>query len=332
MTTRKVPVGVLGTGSYVPAREVRNAEIARLAGVTAEWIERKTRIRSRRYAAEDEATSDLAARAARSALTDAELGADQIDYLVVATSTPDSPQPPTAALVQHAVGADRAACFDINVVCSGFVYAMAVAQGMLAGRPHQRALVVAADVYSRILNPADRTTAVLFGDGAGAAVLGAVPEGSGILEFGLYTRGDVHELIRVPAGGSRLPASHDTIGSGQHYFTMQGRAVATFVREQVPPALAELLQRAGVRAGAVDHVIPHQPNGNLLDDLVLKAGLEGASTHRTLERYGNVGGASIPVTLDAAHRAGALRDGDLVLLAGFGGGMSIGACLLRWSA
>ncbi|WP_239000795.1 3-oxoacyl-ACP synthase III family protein [Jiangella asiatica] len=330
MTTRRVPVGVLGTGAYLPAREVSNAEVAQRAGVTAEWIERKTRIRARRYAADDEATSDLAARAARSALADAGVGADQVDYVVVATSTPDSPQPPTAALAQAALGATRAACFDVNAVCSGFVYAMAVARGLLAVHPDRRALVVAADVYSRILNAADRTTAVLFGDGAGAVVLGPVSAGYGILGFGLHTRGDAHDLITVAAGGSRLPASHDTVDAGQHYFAMKGRAVKEFVLEHVPPALDRVMDQVGVRRPLIDHFVPHQPNGNLLDDLVAKAGLDGATTHRTLEEYGNLGGASIPVTLHAAAEAGALRDGDLVLLAGFGGGMSIGTCLLRW--
>lgn len=328
---KQMRVGVLGTGSYIPLHEVTNVEVAGRTGTTAEWIERKTQILARRYAARDEATSNLASRAAANAVRCAGLDADQIDYIILATSTPDSPQPPTAALVQDAVDAERAACFDINAVCSGFVYAVALARGLLSIKPGSYALVIAADVYSRILNFDDRTTAVLFADGAGAVVLGPVPDGYGILDVGLHTRGDAHELISVPAGGSRIPPSHETVTTGGHFFRMNGRGVRDFVLEHVPPALDDLLDRAGIRPGLVDHFVPHQPNGNLLDDLVAKAGLDGAQTHRTLEKYGNVGSASIPVTLDDANRAGAFHDGDLVLLAGFGGGMAIGTCLLRWS-
>nr|WP_238992875.1 ketoacyl-ACP synthase III [Jiangella aurantiaca] len=332
MAATRQPVGMLGTGSYLPDRVVTNAEVAPAAGVTPEWIVRKTQIRTRRFAAPHEATSDLAIAAGVRALEDAGVGPDQLDYLLVATSTPDSPQPPTAALVQKGLAASRAACVDLNAVCSGFVYALAVARGLLAADPGARALVIAADVYSRIIDVADRRTAVLFADGSGAAVLGPAPEGYGVLEVGLHTRGDAHELIRVPAGGSRRPASPETVAAGEHWFTMDGHAVRDFVLEEVPPAIDALLAGAGIPPGLVDHFVPHQPNGNLLDDLVAKSGLDGARTHRTLERYGNVGSACIPVALDEAARAGAIGDGDLVLLAGFGGGMSIGTCLLRWSA
>lgn len=332
MGATRQPVGILGTGSYLPDRVVTNAEMAAAAGVTPEWIVRKTQIRTRRFAASHEATSDLAIAAGLRALDDAGVSAERLDYLLVATSTPDSPQPPTAALVQDGLGASRAACFDLNAVCSGFVFALAVARSLLDTDPDARALVVAADVYSRIIDVADRRTAVLFADGAGAAVLGPVPDGEGVLAVGLHTRGDAHELIRVPAGGSRRPASPETVAAGEHWFTMDGHAVRDFVLEEVPPAIDRLLVGAGVPPGLVDHFVPHQPNGNLLDDLVAKSGLDGARTHRTLERYGNVGAACIPVALDEAARAGDLGDGDLVLLAGFGGGMAIGTCLLRWSA
>jgi 3-oxoacyl-[acyl-carrier-protein] synthase-3 len=323
---------MLGTGSYLPARAVPNEEIGPRAGVTADWIERKTQIRSRRFAAAEEATSDLAAHAARRALEDAGLTAATIDYLIVATSTGDFPQPPTAHVVQHLIGARRAACFDVNVVCSGFVYAVAVARGLLAVRPDARALVVAADVYSRILDFTDRATAVLFGDGAGAVVLGAAEAGYGILDVALHGRGEERMLIGIEAGGSRLPASRHTVDSGGHFFRMRGRQVRAFVAEQVPPALGALLARRGLAPNDVDHFVPHQANGVMLDELVKATDLTGARTHRTLERYGNVGSASIAVTLDEANRAGEFRPGDVLLLAGFGGGMAVGACLVRWSA
>ncbi|MGW1564583.1 3-oxoacyl-ACP synthase III family protein [Streptomyces sp. NPDC002144] len=323
-------IGILATGSYLPKEEVGNAEIAARVGVTADWIERKTQIVSRRFAGPDEATSDLAVRAAERALEQAGLSADRIEYLIVSTSTGDFPQPPTSYLVQDALGAYRAACFDVNVVCSGFVYAMEVARSLAQGRPGCHVLVIGADLYSRILDFDDRRTAVLFADGAGAAVLGPVDEPYGILGTDLVSRGDAHDLIRVEAGGSRNPTSETTLAEGGHYFRMNGRGVRDFVGEHVPPALIALADRLGIAVAEVDHFVPHQANGVMLGEVVELAGLTRAVTHRTLQTYGNVGSASVPVALDEANRSGALGPGDLVLLAGFGGGMSIGASLLRW--
>lgn len=324
------PIGILSTGSYLPKDEIGNQEIAERCGVTVDWIERKTRIFGRRYAAEYEATSDLAAEAAATALERAGLRSDQISFLIVSTSTGDSPQPPTSYLLQKRLGATGAVCFDVNVVCSGFVYALEIARSLLAGRPHAYALVVAADLYSRCLDFDDPRTAVLLGDGAGAAVVGPVAEGYGFLDMELSSRGDEHELIWVEAGGSRRPASSQTVAEGGHFFRMNGRGVRDFVMDQVPPALDRMLRRAGVAAGDVDHFVPHQANGVLLEELAGRAGLTGAQVHLTVGRYGNVGSASVPVALDDGNSAGRIGDGDRVLLAGFGGGMALGACLLRW--
>lgn len=325
-------VGIQGVGSGVPSNEVSNDEVAIRSGVEARWIKERTQIVSRRFVNTGEYTSDLAIRASRDALSQSGIPVADIDFVIVSTSTPDFPQPHTAAIVQNALGAYGASCFDINVVCSGFVYGLALGHALLARQLRGHALVIGADIYSNILNFNDRSTAVLLGDGAGAVVLGPVREGYGIIETGLHTRGDAYDLIKVSAGGSRLPTSHETVDAGGHYFTMRGREVAEFVLNEIPPAITDLLNRANVGIDDVDHFIPHQPNGNLLDELVSKAGLEHVQTHRTLEKYGNVGSACIPVTLDDANRAGAFKDGDLLLLAGFGGGMSIGTCLLRWCA
>jgi acetoacetyl-CoA synthase len=327
-----VATGILATGACLPKREITSAELGPRIGVSPEWIERKTQIRCRRYAAPDEATSDLAIRAAEEALSRSNSTVDRIGYLLVATSTGDFPQPPTSYLVQDALRAYGAACFDINVVCSGFVYGLALASRLVAADPERVALVVAADVYSRFLDFTDRRTAALLGDGAGAALVGTVPRPYGFVHFGLSSHGSAHRLIRVEAGGSRRPASAETVAAGEHFFRMDGRAVRDFVLAQVPPALAQLLERCGTGADRIDHFVPHQPNGVLLSELVERAGLTRATTHRTLERYGNLGGASVAVTLDDANRSGRLRDGDLVLLAGFGGGMAVGAGLLRWAA
>lgn len=324
-------VGILGTGSYLPEHEVTNeALVERVTDTTPEFIARKTLIEARRFAGPDEATSDLATGAAVAALARAGIAADRVDYLIVSTSTPDSPQPPTASLVQHALGAHRAAAFDINVVCAGFVFGLSLAEGLVAARPEAVVLVVAADVYSRILDFGDRRSAILFGDGAGAAVVGAVPNPYGLVDVELVSRGDAHELIHIRAGGSRLPASAETVAAGDHFFRMNGRGVRDFVLAGVPPVLADLLKRAGVTAADVDHFVPHQANGVMIGELVEAAELGGARTHLVLDRYGNTGSASVAIALDAAARAGELGDGELVLLAGFGGGMSVGAALLRW--
>ncbi|MGH3875439.1 MAG: 3-oxoacyl-ACP synthase III family protein [Actinophytocola sp.] len=326
-------IGILGTGSQLPADVRTNDEIAgRIPDVDSDWILRKTAIRTRRYAAAHEATSDLAAGAARDALANANLPVERVDYLIVSTSTGDHPQPPTACLVQNLVGAFGAACFDVNAVCAGFVHGLVLAQSLVALRPGSHALVVGADVYSRILDFEDRGTAVLFGDGAGAVVVGEVPDDRGIVDFELASRGDAHELIRVEAGGSREPSTDRTVADGRHYFRMQGRGVTDIVMHEIPPILEKLVTRAGTSLGQVAHFVPHQANGVLLGELVRRCGLTGAQTHRTVEKYGNVGSAAVPVTLDEANRSGRLADGDLVLLAGFGGGISIGACLLRWAA
>lgn len=324
-------IGILGTGSYLPVEVVTNHDLVRLVpDADPEWVARKTLIEARRFAAPDEAASDLAAQAAREALQSAGLEAVDIDYLIVSTSTGDSPQPPTSVLVQDLIGANRAACFDINVVCAGFVFGVALANSLVAMNPSAKVLVIASDVYSRILDFGDRRTAVLFGDGAGAAVVGTVADGYGFLDLELVSRGEASELIHVPAGGSRLPASADTVANGDHYFKMNGRGVREFVNSGVPPAFETLLKRAGVAVEDVDHFVPHQANGVMLAELVEAAGLTTAKTHLTLDRYGNVGSASVPVTLDEAARTGALKDGDIVLMAGFGGGMSVGAALMRW--
>jgi acetoacetyl-CoA synthase len=325
-------ISIVGTGSHLPAEVVDNETVAQEAGVTSEWINRKTGIRQRHRVAEQEATSDLAVAASRRALEQAGLDPERLAYIVVATSTPDHQMPATANIVQHLLGAANAAAFDVNAVCSGFVYALAVTERML--RAHGAGaygLAIGADVYSRIMDRTDRKTSVLFGDGAGAVVLGPAPPGHGLLETALLSHGSQHRLITVPAGGSRMPASKDTVRDGAHFLRMDGAGVRSFVQENLPVAVRNLLERGGVPAEDVDHFIPHQANGVLLADVWPGLGLRSATFHLTVQQYGNTGAASIPITLDMAHRKGLLRAGELVLLAGFGGGMSLGLSLLRWA-
>jgi 3-oxoacyl-(acyl-carrier-protein) synthase III len=321
-------VGVLGTGAYVPDRVVSNDEVAAAAGVDDAWVIRKTAIRERRWADPGQATSDLAAAAGRAALRSAGITADQLSVIVVATSTPDRPQPPTAAYVQHLLGAVDAAAFDVNAVCSGEVFAIAAAEGILTRRGGH-ALVIGADVYSRILNPADRRTVVLFGDGAGAMVLG-LGRGARIRNITAHTFGELSGLIQVPAGGSRLPTDQGALDAGLQYFTMDGRAVRRFVEDRLPVLTKQFLHESGVDPDDISHFVPHQANGIMLDTVFAELSLSRATMHLSLTHYGNTGAASIPITMAEAARTGAFRPGDLILLAGFGGGMAAGFALVEW--
>ncbi|MEU8825811.1 ketoacyl-ACP synthase III [Streptomyces sp. NPDC048636] len=324
-------IGILGTGAYLPAREVGNDELAALVpDTTAEWILRKTAIRSRRYAAPDEAASDLAAGAAQAALADAGLTAGRVDHIIVCTSTGDYPLPPTASVVQQLVGADAAACFDLNAVCAGFVYGLEVARGLIIANPGAHVLLIGVDVYSRFLDFHDRRSAVLLGDGAGAVVLGTVSDGQGILGIDLSTRGDAQDLLRIPAGGSRSPASAESIATGGHFLRMQGRAVREFVLEHIPPSVDKLLANADVRVEEIDCFVPHQANGVLIQELAARCGLADTPMVHVVEQHGNTGSASVPIGLDHAVREGTVKPGGLVLLSAFGSGMSVGNGLLRW--
>ncbi|MEU5340575.1 MULTISPECIES: beta-ketoacyl-ACP synthase 3 [unclassified Streptomyces] len=320
-------VGILGTGSCLPGNVVTNDDVGAPAGVTDEWITRKTAIRERRWAKSDEATSDLAAMAARMALDDAGVRAEDITLVLVATSTPDSPQPPTATVVAAHLGVPAGTpAFDINAVCSGFVFALTTAERMIRGSGGH-AVVIGADIYSRTLDPTDRRTVVLFGDGAGAVVLGPTT-GGGVLATRLATFPEERELIRVPAGGSLLPASPATVEQGLHYFTMDGPAVRRFVESRVGPLIRSFLETHLPDRERPPHFVPHQANGRMIEALAADLGFPPEHTHTTVSRFGNTGAASVPITLD--HAAGLLAPGDPVVLAGFGGGMAAGLALIEW--
>ncbi|NSC25062.1 MULTISPECIES: 3-oxoacyl-ACP synthase III family protein [Streptomyces] len=320
-------IGILGTGSCLPGKVVTNDEVGAPAGVTDEWITRKTAIRERRWAKADEATSDLAAMAARAALDDAGVCPADISLVVVATSTPDAPQPPTATAVAAELGVPAGTpAFDINAVCSGFVFALTAAERMIRGTGGH-AVVIGADIYSRTLDPTDRRTVVLFGDGAGAVVLGPTATG-GVLATELATFPQERDLIRVPAGGSRIPASRASVEEGLHYFAMDGPAVRHFVENRVGPLIRSFLDRHLADRARRAHFVPHQANGRMIAALADSLGFLPEHTHTTVRFLGNTGAASVPVTLDRA--ADRLVPGDLVVLAGFGGGMAAGLALVEW--
>lgn len=325
-------IGILGTGYYVPDQVLANEALGARVGVAESWIVAKTGVRERRIASPDQATSDLAAEAARRALDAAGLTAADLDLIVVATSTPDWMQPATACAVQGLLGAHRAAAFDMNAVCTGFVYALNVVSGLMAGNPAiSRALVIGAETYSRFLDYEDPRTCVLFGDGAGAAVLGPVPSGYGVMSSCLGSDGTKTDWVQVPAGGSRLPASPETVAARDHFFHMDGRAVRTFLKEQFAATVRSAVESAGLTLDDVDMLISHQANGVLLHECLADLGIPASRFHTTFERYGNTGAASVAITLADAIHAGRVDHGSCVLLVAFGGGMTWGGTVIRWT-
>jgi acetoacetyl-CoA synthase len=323
---------IIGTGSFVPGAVLTSAELGARLGVGEQWILDKTRIKQRRVVGDGEATSDLAAEAAQRALRAAGISAQDVDLLVVATSTPDQPIPATACAVQGKIGARRAAAFDVDAVCSGFVYALVTAHGLLTVDEEARiALVIGADTYSSILDYDDRRTAVLFGDGAGAVVLAKTTGEQGVLSTMLGSDGTLGHLVEVPAGGSRKPASAATLAAGEHYFAMRGREVRELAGRMMPEVISRVLKSAQLELSDVDLVVPHQANGVMLAELADTLGLRPGQMHLTVARYGNTGAASVPITLDDAVRTGRISENDVVVLVAFGGGMTWGGAALRWA-
>lgn len=323
--------GIVGTGSYLPAKVVTNHDLEKTVATTDEWIFQKTGIRQRHIAAATEATSDLALQAAQEALRAAGVRAEALDLIVLATSSPDMIQPSTAAILQGKLGATGAGAFDVSAVCAGFAYALGVAFGMMRGCDrYRRVLVVGAETYSRILDWKDRTTCVFFGDGAGAVVLAETAE-PGYMGQYLAADGRGWSVIKFPAGGSRLPATHATLDEGMHAFQMNGKEVWDFAIRAFPDAVRQAASCAGVRVEDIDWVISHQANINIIRVSMEALGLPMTRTFTTIERTANTSGASIPIVLDEAVRSGRIRPGQLVCMVGFGGGLAWGAVLVRWT-
>lgn len=323
--------GILATGARLPESVVTNEELAELLDVGPEWIEHRTGVRERRRAAAGEATSDLATDAARTALATAGIRARDVGLIVVGTSTPDMPLPATACQVQANLGADGACAMDIGAVCTGFVYALDVAHKMMRCDPAVRyALVVGADTYSRVLDYRDRGTCVLFGDGAGAVVLGRSAHATRIDYTKLGSDGAKSGYVYIPGGGSRTPSSTATVAAGDHYFKMKGKLVREFVSGRLPAMVGDVLDGCDLTLSDIDLIVPHQANGRLLADVCKDIGFLPEQLAMTVDRYGNTGAASIPITLDAAVSAGRVASESRVLLAGVGGGMTWGSALLTW--
>lgn len=325
----RIPIRVLGTGAYLPERIVHNAEVAEPLGIDHAWIERRTGLRERRFASASEATSDLAAAAGARALAAAGCSPDEIDLVCCATCSPDHAFPSTAALVAERLQLGGSAAFDLQAGCAGFVYAFVTAAQQVASGIARNALVIGADVMSRLVNPADRDTAVLFGDGAGAAVLGRSDGAEGIVSLDLGSDGAGASLLSLPAGGSRSPATAETLARGEHVVHMKGRALYRIAVRHTVDAAKRALGAAGLGPDDVDLVVPHQSSRRLITAAARSLGIGLDRFVLNLDRYGNTSSASLPIALDEAVRDGRVGPGKRVLLLGFGAGLSWGATLLR---
>ncbi len=321
---------IIGSGAYTPERVVPNDFFSKLVDDADEWIFSRTGIRERRFAREDQSTSDLATVSALEALKNAGISADEIDCIVLGTSTPDMSLPATACIVQKNIGAKNAFAFDINAVCSSFVYAMEVADNFIRCGKYKTVMAIGADTYSRILDFEDKATCPLFGDGAGAAILRATGDDKGVLCT--YMRSDGHgwPLIQVPSSGSRKPVTAETIAAREIYFKMSGKSVYVFATEVIPEIIVELCKKAGIQTSAIDYIIPHQANVRMIDFIAKKFGYPREQFLLNLDRCGNTSSASVALVLAENMNNGTIKPGDLVLTMGFGGGLTWGGLLIRF--
>jgi 3-oxoacyl-[acyl-carrier-protein] synthase-3 len=327
-------VGIVGLGSYAPEGVLDNADLERMVDTSDAWIQTRTGIRERRRVAPGQATSDLAIAAARPALEQAGLDPRDLELIVVATATPDQITPSTASFVQRGLGAGGAAGFDLNAACTGFVSALSVGRSMIGAGAVENALVIGADALTSITDYTDRESCVLFGDGAGAVVLGPIAGGGSgkgeLLDEVLGQDGQHTGLIEVRSGGSRRPASAETVAAREHYLRMQGREVFRFAVSKIPELVHGILARNDLGLDDLALLVPHQANRRILDAATRALELEPERVACNVDRYGNTSNASVPLALDEAARAGRLKSGDYVVLVAFGGGLTWGASLLRW--
>ncbi len=324
-------VVISGVGSYAPPNILTNNDLSAMVETSDEWIRTRTGIRERRIAGPDESTSDMAAKAAAEALTNAKLTAADIDLIIVGTVTPDMPFPNTACFVQQKLGLGKVPAFDVEAACSGFIYTLEIARCLMLGNGYRNALVIGAEKLSSITNWQDRTTCVLFGDGAGAAVLSLVDQPEvGILHSLLGADGTETGILCVPGGGSASPSTVETIERSLHTIHMQGNQVFKIAVRVMCQSAIEILEKAGYTADDISLVIPHQANTRIIEALAQRLGVGMDKFKINLDRYGNTSAASIPIALDEAHRNGRIQSGDLILLVAFGGGLTWAATLLKW--
>lgn len=322
--------GILSVGKYLPENVLTNADIEKMVDTNDEWIITRTGIKERRIAAENEATSDMAVKAARDALKKADLSPKDIDLIIVATITPDMFFPSTACLLQHKLGARNIPAFDISVACSGYIYGLTIADQFIKNGMYKHALVVAAEKLSSVTDWEDRSTCVLFGDGAGAAVLGAVTEG-GILGASLGADGSKGGLLQLPAGGSRMPASIKTVENKLHTIKMEGNVLFKHAVKIMADAALSVTEPLGLKGEDIDIIIPHQANIRILNALAKRMGVDPEKkVYLNIEKYGNMSAASSAVALTEAVEEGRIKKGDTILMDAFGGGLTWGALVIEW--
>ncbi len=324
-------VTIAGTGMYVPERVLTNADLEKIVDTSDEWIVERTGIRERRIAAPEQASSDLALIAARRALAMAGVAPDQVDHIVLATTSPDRLLPSCACTVQRHLGATRAAAFDVFAACTGFIFALGTGRALVAAGIADTVLVIGVETLSRITDYTDRTTCGLFGDGAGAVVLRPAAAGDGILALDMHSDGTLGDVLEIPAGISRNPASHATVDNHEHAIRMQGKKLFPFAVRSMEEALRTCLERSGLSPDDLDVLIPHQANIRIVDAVRERLGVPVEKAVVNIERYGNTSSASIPIALDEVVRAGKVRPGDGVGFAAFGGGATWGASVMRWT-
>lgn len=323
-------VKIIGTGYYVPEKIYTNKFISTIVETDDQWIQQNLGIKERRIAAENEATSDLAAAAGIKAIEDAGFTPDEIDLIVVATSTPDRTAPSTACFVQHKLKAYNAVAFDIAAVCSGFLYGMSVASQYIASGVYDKVLVIGADTFSKITDW-KRRDCVFFGDGAGAAVMTHCEEDQGFLAYRLYSDGRGRHHFTIPAGGSEQPASVETVTNRLHYFQMNGQEVYKTATQVLPKAINAVLNDTGLKIEDIDYLIPHQPSIGILRKTAEIIGLPFEKVMTSMDKYANTSGGTIPIMLDIVNKSGKLKQGTIVLFAAVGSGWTYGASIIKWS-
>lgn len=331
MTLKLNSAGILGLGSYVPEKILTNADIEKLVDTNDEWITERTGIKERRICAPEQATSDLSLIAAQRALEDANVSAEELDMIIVATISADSNTPSTACVLQNKLGAVNAAAFDLSAACSGFVYGSAIASQFIETGVYKKVLVVGAETLSKFVNWKDRNTCIIFADGAGAAVYGVVDDGYGVLSFDLGADGSGAETIEIPGGGSRHPADQETIDNHMHYLHMNGKETFRFAVKAMGSTVMKSLERAGLSKEDIDYFIPHQANIRIIQSAAKRLHLPMEKVFVNIEKYGNTSAASIPIALAEAEREGKLKKGEIIALSGFGAGLTWASCIMKWA-
>jgi 3-oxoacyl-[acyl-carrier-protein] synthase-3 len=321
---------ITGVGSYVPEKVLTNADLEKLVDTSDEWITTRTGIKERRIAAKEEFTSDMAAKAAQRAMKMAGVTASQIDLIIVATITPDMPFPATACFVQQKIGAKRAAAFDLEAACSGFIYGLEIGQQFIMSRTYDMVLVIGAEKLSAITDWKDRNTCVLFGDGAGAAVLQNRENSHGLLTAVMGADGGKANLLFMPGGGSRCPATKDSVDARLHFLRMSGKETFKNAVQAMCSAAQEVLRRCELDISRVNCVIPHQANRRIIDAVGERLGATPEQMFINVDRYGNTSAASVAIALDEAVTSGKIQRGDLILLVVFGAGLTWGAAVIEW--